>query len=146
VRDAPAFYLRMANPWVMLFFKPEDVVAWLKQPAFVQPNKYLDMISKDLPLEEDTDLFKYVLADSDLFHTQDVLVSDLLKLGQVRIDDWPFANSKRDPFYDRQDPTTVIMVSKKFDNFEEEWRLFCEPLRNKGETREIFEITYVIVD
>jgi hypothetical protein len=151
VRDAPAFYLRMANPWVILLFKPEDIVEQLKKDgaryhaedlatAAGQTQKYFDAISRDLPLKENTDLFKYVLQERGFATRQDFMVSELLKLGQVYVDEWPFQDAKRDPLYDNDDPTTLTMISKG-EGETEEVRYFCE-----SGHKELFSITYIIND
>ncbi|HEV7608994.1 MAG TPA: hypothetical protein VGO61_16745 [Steroidobacteraceae bacterium] len=156
VRDAPAFYMQLPQSWVLLYFKPEDVVAQLKQTAAQYRSKdltaatsatdeYLAAISRDLPLKEDTDLFKYVLQDNHFHSRQEFLVADLLKLGQAHIDDWPYRDARHDPNDDRDDRNTLVMVSKMLSD--EEWRLFCEPLGldgNPDRTRELFSVTYVI--
>ena len=149
VRDAPAFYMQLPQSWVLLYFKPEDVVAQLKKAGGTNDttDAYLTAITHDLPLKEDTDLFKYVLQNSDFHSRQEFLVSDLLKLGQAYIDDWPYRDAKHDPDDDRDDRKVLVMVSKM--GLDEEWRLFCEPLgldNDPRRTRELFFVTYVIVD
>jgi len=147
VRAAPAFYLRLPNQWVMMFFKPEDIVEQLKKagardqvevstPGSTQA--YYDAITRDLPLKEDTDLFKYVLQDRSSLTRQEVVIAELLKLGRVYVDEWPFQDAKRDPVYDRDDPTTLTMVSQGTADFEIA-RYFCEP-----GSKELFSITYVL--
>jgi len=144
VREAPAFYIQLPHLFVLLYFKPEDVVAQLKAQ---KSEEYLAAISRDLPLERDTDLFKYILENNRFHFQQEFLISDLLKLGQAYIDDWPYRDAKRDPSDDRGDRNIVVMVSKMGAG--EEWRLFCEPLGLDGDisrTRELFFATYVYVD
>jgi hypothetical protein len=69
---------------------------------------------------------------------QDAVISELLKLGQVYVDHWPFQDSKRDPIYDRNDPNTLTMVSQGTSDFEIA-RYFCET-----DGAELFSVTYIL--
>jgi len=148
IRNAPAFYLRQPNQWVMMFFKPEDIIEQLKKDgaryraeiltmAASGAQAYLDAITRDLPLKEDTDLFKYVLHDRSFLTRQEVVIAELLKLGQVYVDHWPFQDAKRDPIDDADDPTTLTMVSQGTSD-EEIARYFCE-----SGGAEVFSVTYI---
>jgi len=131
--SVPAFYLRVfANPNrdVIVFFKPDDVVEALNElyklapteahnPVRGEQRNYLDAILGDLPLEEDTDLFKYTLRDRKNWVRQDALVQELLRTGRVAI--------RTDNA--REDPKTITMVEQwpNADEHSAATRWFCLP-------------------
>ncbi len=98
VREQPAYYLAYPDQYRVLYFKPVDVVAWIKQKLDAtdpsgqraQRNRYLDLLAPDFPLKEDTDLFKYGLRNMEFAYDIPFLVSSLMDSGRVYVDLAPF--------------------------------------------------------
>ena len=124
VREKPAFYLRSMSSSAVFFFKPEDLVAQLEKwiaiegantPATHRFDLHgpLDWIRRDLPLKEDTDLFKYALRDLSFADRLDYLAADLLDSGHAAVDLWPvhIAGTESSRLNDPLDPTTVKRVN-----------------------------------
>jgi len=133
----PLFYLRYTNDVRVLYFRPEDVVAFLEEELAGLRAKYpsvtfsetgipLDWIRQDLPLKEDTDLFKYGLRNPAFALDIDLLVADLLDKGQAAVDFLPLriphqeAGNKHDP----NDPSSIKRIDWK--TREEEGRIYCD--------------------
>jgi hypothetical protein len=123
VRAQPAFYLRSTQYMLVLFFKPDDVVAllqdWIAKEKADKPASWrsdledpLEWIRRDLPLKEDTDLFKYVLRDEGFGTRLDYLAAGLLDDGNGAVDFWPVhvAGSESSRLNDGFDPTTIKRV------------------------------------
>jgi len=126
-RDQPAFYLRDAEHSLVLFFKPQDVVAALeehvngaKKDARLAP--ILVAVRADLPLKEDTDLFKYELRGKGWQDLLDNVMATLLDAGHVDIDLHPFhiAGSDSSKQHDADDPTSIKRVGAS-----EAGRFYC---------------------
>ncbi len=138
VRDKPAFYLRNTWPSLVLFFKPEDVVALFEdriakeradKPAMQRSDfqDRLDWIRADLPLKEDTDLFKYALREDGFAVYLEYWVADLLDRGHAAVDFSPLhiAGSESSRLNDPLDPTTIKRVFWK--NNGGDGRKYCDP-------------------
>ena len=149
VRDAPAFYLHGAEFVPVMFFKPEDVVERLKKnivelrenPTVVGAawEKYLEQVRRDLPLREDTDLFKYSLRAPTFAANMSELVGALLESGQVILDDWPYHNTGVEDENDRDESKVIIMQTR--GKYLEESRWFCN---ERGQ--ELFSNGYTMTD
>lgn len=96
--DVPSFYLRGSDGMVM-FFSEEDVVLALKTHAADLTRAGYDsaarrseatskVVGKDVPLGENTDLFKYWLADSSHGTELEFVAAELLANGQASIGRW----------------------------------------------------------
>lgn len=123
VREQPAFYLRSTQYMLVLFFEPEDVVAllqeWIAKEHADKPASWrsdledpLEWIRRDIPLKEDTDLFKYVLRDEGFGARLDYLAAGLLDDGDAAVDFWPVhvAGSESSRLNDGFDPATIKRV------------------------------------
>jgi hypothetical protein len=138
VREKPAFYLRITSSPVVLFFKPEDLVAHLEEwiakeranrPAMQRSDLQdpLDWIRHDLPLKEDTDLFKYGLRDPGFASRVEYLAADLLEAGHAAVDLSPLHTGGPDSTEpnDQFDPTTIKRVYWKTRGGD--GRKYCSP-------------------
>ncbi|HET7810725.1 MAG TPA: hypothetical protein VFL16_09120, partial [Steroidobacteraceae bacterium] len=90
-RDRPAFYLRDTEHALVLFFKPEDLLAALEEHVNgknkdAQLAPILAAVRADLPLEDNTDLFKYEFHGEGWHGRLDNVVATLLDAGHVDID------------------------------------------------------------
>jgi hypothetical protein len=112
VRLQPAFYYHDRERSHVFFVKAEDVVGWVESHGDSRP--LLDLLRRDLPLKEDTDLFKYSLQVRS-FSAGDIsyLLSDLIEKGRAMVDEWPIRGSTTESaeVYDRQDPLRIKRVS-----------------------------------
>ena len=97
VRAAPAFYLRSGDTHVV-YLAPDDVMARLRSfetdyrergvmAAAERVRVYIDEVSRDLPLKEHTDLFKYSLRNPDYIVWMNATLRDLLDAGHASIGD-----------------------------------------------------------
>ena len=100
LKDGPVFYLRSQDADFVMRFKPDDVIAQLREwidpqktglPAYKLPDAraYLEAIERDLPVKDDADLFKYTLRNPGFASLMADLVSDLLDDGKSAIIYWP---------------------------------------------------------
>lgn len=151
--DAPVFYILYPDRWVALYFRPADVLAALdaviakNQEANPAPAKsglesFRDALAADLPLKESTDLYKYTLHDLGFRQDMEFIIADLMRDGQVVVDNWPLRTAKdaENPVNDKYDETAIVMVSKG-RSFGEEWRAFCT-----SGGKDLLSVTYIIVD
>ena len=111
VREHPAYYLRDAQRHLVFFLKPEHVVTLLEAGG----NDYADSLERmrrDLPLKEDTDLFKYGVRDIRFYNLLDDLVAKLLDAGHAMVDFFPLHDSEGQAINsnDRFDPVTLKRV------------------------------------
>jgi len=119
VREHAAFYLRDTRKDLVFFFKPEHVLALLEswsvhavasdRSTFAES---LERVRSDLPLKEDTDLFKYGI-HSNIFNARlDDLVVELLDAGHAMIDFYPLHDSGRyaGSDHDQYDPVKLKRV------------------------------------
>ena len=132
----PLFYLRYTNDVHVLYFRPEDVVAVLeaelaglraKYPAvtFSESRIPLGWIRQDLPLKEDTDLFKYGLRHPEFALDMDVLVAELLDKGLAAVDFLPLRIPRQGIDNDSlNDPSSIKRVNWK--TRDEEGRIYCD--------------------
>jgi len=107
VYAGPAFYLRVItnpNRPLVLFFKPEDVVAAL------QNDSWLAVIQQDLPLHTDTDLFKYRLRGTRYWFGLEALVTELLGSGRAAVALAGHAGDLTDP--ERGNIPSIVMVTE----------------------------------
>jgi len=129
----------MEHPNVF-FFKPEDVVRVIEKFARDgAPNNgaavaVLDRIRRDLPLKEDTDLFKYAVRDMRFANSLESVVTELLDAGHAAVDFWPLHDSGASAGNDAHDPSTIVRVG---------WRSGGSEGRKYSDTKgfEIFSIT-----
>lgn len=151
--STPAFYWRDDSMWTVLYFSAEDVVSYLELEAEdARENKtataqyptgmrnLLDSVKADLPLDERTDLFKYVLKNPYNHGLLQNVIADLMKQGKVTVDNWIFRGDTEDPTA-LDDPTAIEMVSAIGGGGEEAARYFCA-----AGGRDLFSIGYVIYD
>ena len=123
-RNQPAFYLRDTEHMLVLFFKPQDVVAALeKQDAKLA--SLLTAVRSDLPLKEDTDLFKYEFRGEGWHGLMDHIVANLIDAGHVDIDLLPLhvAGAESTKGSDADDPTAITRVP--WHNSNADGRLYC---------------------
>jgi len=131
----PLFYLRYTDDLHVLYFKPEDVVAVLEEELAGLRAKYptvtfsesripLGWIRQDLPLKEDTDLFKYGLREPGFALDLDLLVAALLDKGQAAVDFLPLRISRQEIGNEPNDPSSIKRVNWK--TREEEGRIYCD--------------------
>lgn len=110
VREQPAFYYHDTERDYVFFMSPADVVAWLEAQG---KQTLLQLLKRDLPLKEDTDLFKYSLRTREA-SPLDIhwLIAGLLDAGHVMVDRLPLRGTTPDSaeFYDRQDPLRIKRV------------------------------------
>jgi hypothetical protein len=145
VREHPAFYLRDMDHPNVFFFKPEDVARVIEKFARDSaPNDgaavaVLERIRRDLPLKEDTDLFKYAVRDIRFTNSLDSLVTELLDAGHADVDFWPLHDSGAFAGNDAFDPSTILRVQWRSRGGD--GRKYCDA---KG--FEIFSITDTIND
>ena len=151
---APAFYWRDDSMWTVMYFSVDDVVTYLeKEEQDARQNNteaaqypagmrnLLKSIKADLPLDERTDLFKYVLKDTYNFGLLENLIADLLKDGNATVDEWFFRGDSSGATDGQDDPTTIQMVSSLGESGEEAARYFC----TVGD-KSLFSIGYIIYD
>jgi hypothetical protein len=136
--DAPVFYLRSERKeWFLLTVRPEDLVRTLEDYGAKPDGRatgdnggtlryFYEQVTRDLPLKEDTDLFKYVLRDNRLDAWFDRLTPDLMTKGLVGIDLAPYQDHNPGTNNEVLDPTTLTIVSV-FDGDQERSRYFCTP-------------------
>jgi hypothetical protein len=141
-REQPGFYWRTKLGEV-LFFRSEDVLSSLKSGSAdgsVAPAttgsvnaRLVARLSRDLPLEANSDLLTYVLEAPELGARIEVLVGDLLASGRVYISRWA-------GFYRIPEPETreIEVVSHAGANGELLARWFCTPAG-----RPLMEIYYI---
>jgi len=115
VRDQPAFYLREDMPERVLFFRPEDVLALFDSWSVNQQQEVratLERIRSDLPLKEDTDLFKYALRDAHFGAIVEYLAADLLEMGKAAVDFSPLHMPGKEAVQpnDQFDPSSIKRV------------------------------------
>jgi len=116
VRLRPAFYLRQS--WTLLFFRPEDVVGVIEAEAADDSSNHeriaavVERIRRDLPLKEDTDLYKYGVHDLEFAAQLSYRVAKLLDAGRAAVDFWPTheSGSRTDELNDKFDPVTIKRV------------------------------------
>lgn len=129
VRDprVPEFYLRMRTSLTLVYLLPDDVVDALGEFANLPSAARLqDLIRHDLPLKEDTDLFKYVTRDNDALGDVERALDVVLKQGKAAIDGWPCGAGILAPHYLPKDPMTVTVISFG-DEAQEDGRWYCFP-------------------
>lgn len=118
MRKKPGFYLAGPEPnhYIVFFFKPEDVLALVEKRAERQDLKAtLEAMRRDLPLDRDTDLFKYALRDQEFEFVLQYLLADLLDSGKGFIDiglTYHPEKSPPDP-NDEFDPRVILRVNWK---------------------------------
>ena len=115
VRDQPAFYLREDMPERVLFFRPEDVLALFDSWSVNQQQEVratLERIRSDLPLKEDTDLFKYALRDAHFGAIVEYMAADLLEMGKAAVDFSPLHMPGKEAVQpaDQFDPSSIKRV------------------------------------
>jgi hypothetical protein len=150
---APAFYWRDDSRWIVMYFSPDDLVSYLEQEekdarannleAAQYPTRLRELfnaIKADLPLEDRTDLFKYVLKNTDIHGVLQNVIADLIKEGKVTVDHRIFRGDSNDPNA-LDDPTAIEMVSSLGESGEEAARYFCTVGDNP-----LFSIGYIIYD
>jgi len=133
----PLFYLRYTDDLHLLYFRPEDVVAFLEEELAGLRAKYpslifsetripLGWIRQDLPLKEDTDLFKYGLRGRGFALDLDQLVAGLLDKGQPAVDFQPLRIPRQEAGKadDPNDPSSIKRVTWK--TRDEEGRIYCD--------------------
>ncbi|HEV8443778.1 MAG TPA: hypothetical protein VGQ27_09870 [Steroidobacteraceae bacterium] len=125
-REQPAFYLREPEHNLVLFFKPRDVLTVLEQRA--GDSRLANVVAEiraDLPLKEDTDLFKYDLRGEGFDGLLDFIVADLLDAGHAVVDYVPIhaAGSDSSRLNDVYDPTTIKRVH--WENRGGDGRTYC---------------------
>ena len=111
VRAAPSFYYNDPEHRIVYFMKPEDVVDWLEHQK--QEKLMLQLVKADLPLKEDTDLFKYALkTDTVVPESIGWLLAGMLDSARVMVDWLPVRGTSpgANDFYDRQDPLRIKRV------------------------------------
>jgi len=88
VRKQFGFYLAGPFQKFVLFFKPDDVLALVEMRAGDNRDfqEVLNAMRGDLPLERDTDLFKYALLNRAWNVDMQYLVASLLDSGKVFVD------------------------------------------------------------
>ena len=116
IRERPAFYLRVPSVNTVLFFRPEDVLTTLASRLGQRP-RMLDLLRADLPLRENTDLYKYVVNDDSALWPMEYVVATLLTSGRVSVDYWPLSDTRHDPM-----TIKVVRWSKTHAN----GRKFCD--------------------
>ncbi len=130
IRDKPAFYLRESPPERVLFFRPEDLLGLLHGWDANQQQEIkvtLDQMRADLPLKEDTDLFKYALRDARFGAAIEYLAAELLESGKAAIDFHPLhmpGNEAVQP-KDKFDPSNIKRVFWKTRGGD--GRKYCDP-------------------
>jgi len=133
----PLFYLRYTNGVHVLYFRPEDVVAFLEEElaglraryptmTFSETRLPLGWIRQDLPLKEDTDLFKYGLRNPGFALDIDLLVAGLLDKGLAAVDFLPLRNPHQEAgnSHDPNDPSSIKRID--WNTREEEGRIYCD--------------------
>lgn len=129
-REQPAFYLRDPEHSLVLFFKPQDVIAALekhvngpKKDARLAP--ILSAVRADLPLKEDTDLFKYEFRGEGWRGLIDHVVATLLDAGHADIDVHPFhiPGAESSKSSDLDDPSAIKRLP--WSKGEADGRLYC---------------------
>jgi len=83
MRKQFGYYFADSQLRFVLFFKPEDVLALVEKS---EQQEVIDAMRRDLPLDRDTDLFKYALRNSHFEHHVIDLLTDLLDAGKVFVD------------------------------------------------------------
>lgn len=116
-RAQPAFYLRDTEHSLVLFFKPQDVVAALEKLANgpkpdTRLSQILSAVRADLPLKDNTDLFKYEFHGEGWHGLADNVVATLLDAGHVDIDLNPLhvPGSESSKPSDADDPSAIKRV------------------------------------
>jgi hypothetical protein len=117
VRKHFGFYFLGPDQRFVLFFKPEDVVALVERLAGNDRDfqMVLEAIRGDLPLDRDTDLFKYALLNSAWEVNLNHFMAGLLDEGNVFVDIGMIhrpAAAPPDP-NDQYDPRSIRRVDWK---------------------------------
>lgn len=126
----PVYYWHDSSTNALLYFRPEDLVARLEallaheqgsnhDSAFGDASlapALLDNIKVDLPLKQSTDLFRYSLIDPRFDSVVNLVIADLMKDGQVMLDQWIF---------DDHPAKQIVMVSRTDADGGEGGRWFC---------------------
>ena len=130
IRDKPAFYLRESLPERVLFLRPEDLLGLLH--GWDEKNRQeikltLDQMLADVPLKEDTDIFKYALRDARFGAAIEYLAAELLDSGKVAVDFHPLHMPGKEAVQpnDQFDPTSIKRVYWKTRGGE--GRKYCDP-------------------
>jgi hypothetical protein len=97
-RTSPAFYLRVEarSRDLVMYFKADDVISELTRmaaaslkssddAAYKDLHEFLERVARDLPLKENTDLFKYAIEDPERSKRIDDLVSEMLNDGMLSL-------------------------------------------------------------
>ncbi len=129
LRKQPAYYFTGPSQRFVIFFDPKEVVAKVeesaRQDASIRPA--LEAMQRDLPLAEDTDLFKYGLRNvAFAFHFKH-LVANLLDAGLAMVDRMSFHDPARiPPDINDSDPAYIKRVD--WATRGAEGRKYCDPL------------------
>jgi hypothetical protein len=133
VREQPAFYLRGADQRFTYFFEPDHVLAVVEAKKAAHPGlqNSLERMRLDLPLREDTDLFKFALRDPTFAWLLDYFVAELFDAGHGSIEFLPL-----------DQPVNLTVIRRvSWSDRETAGRKYC---RQDG--LELLEIVDVIID
>lgn len=119
MRKKPGFYLAAArDQYIVFFFKPEDVLAHVEKRADRKKLEVtLEAMRRNLPLDRDTDLFKYALSDQEFELDLPYLLAELLDSGKAFIDIGLIYHPEKSPPdpNDEFDPRVILRVNWKTD-------------------------------
>ena len=114
------FYFRTGHFVVLV--TPQSVegllAKWVREGYYARDKVLLGAIRRDLPLQVDSDLFRYVLTDSQYLQRLEFIVADLLQSGDATVIDLWELTGKND---------TVSHVTMVTANERVEAREFCSP-------------------
>jgi hypothetical protein len=112
IRERPAYYLSDPGRSFVFFFRPEDVLEVVD--AYHSDSKVERMLARirdDLPLKEDTDLFKYSVLDAGYSGPLVFFVASLLEKGNAIVDFVPL-QKPRQTSQERDDPKDPALIKR----------------------------------